>query len=37
MATMSRMSTRRPTTITVVEIVTVDWPEHRSLLGPELK
>ena len=29
MATMSRISTRRPMMITVVEIVTVDWPPAR--------
>src|SRR5688572_32762744 len=32
MATMSRISTRRPMMITVVEIVTVDWPPARTSL-----
>ena len=30
MATMSRISTRRPMIITVVEIVIFDWPPARS-------
>lgn len=29
-ATMSRISTRRPMMITVVEIVTFDWPPART-------